>query len=271
VTTRPLDEAWDEVARTLAGVQRDFDVLHLHSVREREPIVAGLTRHLGGTGRERPYELCPWIPTDQPWEKLLSSRNSEFRKTLKRWTRRMEELGEMAIERIRPPLDDVTLEELVEVERASWKWTQGNSSFSPGSKRDLLQAVLRDHRTEATIWLLRVSGRLVAYAVVFVTRDHWYYYLSTFRKETGSAGSCLLARIVEAACREQCTAVNLLQGDQQYKRAWTELSDTVHEIVWPVNVRGWAASLGYVARWRLARSRALPKLRARLFGLGDRR
>src|SRR5262245_49351707 len=39
VSTQSLDEAWDAVARGLAEARREFDLLHLHSVREREPIV----------------------------------------------------------------------------------------------------------------------------------------------------------------------------------------------------------------------------------------
>ena len=271
VTTRSLDEAWECVARALAEARREFDLLHLHSVREREPIVVALGRWLGGGGRERPYELCPWIPTDQPWEELLAHHGSDFRKMLRRWKRRMEELGELSVERVRPPLTEVLLDELVDVERGSWKWEQGNSSFSPGSSRNLLEAVLRDQRTEATVWLLRVSNRLVAYALVLIGKDRWYYYLSSFRKETANAGSFLLGRIVEAACLEGCVALELLRGDQHYKRAWTELSDTVHEVIWPVNLRGRAASLAFIARWRSARSPRLSRIRAHLFGVGDRR
>jgi CelD/BcsL family acetyltransferase involved in cellulose biosynthesis len=271
VTTQSLDEAWNGVGRALAEARREFDLLHLHSVREREPIVAALERWLGGGGQERPYELCPWIPTDQSWEKLLASRGSELRNELKRWKRRLEELGELTVERVRPPLNEASLEELVDVERASWKWEHGNSSFSPGSTCNLLGSVLRDRRTEATVWLVRISGRLVAYALVLGMRDHWYYYLTTFRKETANAGSFLLGRIVEAACIDGCKALNLLRGNHRYKRAWTELNDTVHEVVWPVNIRGRAASLAFIARWHAARSPRLSRIRAHLFGLGDRR
>lgn len=271
VTTESLDAGWDSVARTLAGIRGEFDLLHLHSIQERQSIVAAFRRWLGTGGRERPYELCPWIPTNQSWEQLLARRSGEFRKTVRRWKRRMEELGHVTLEQVRPPLSDLLLDELADVERSSWKWEHGNSSFSPGPMRDLLRAVLRDRRTEATIWLLRVSDRLVAYAFILIANNRWYYYLSTFRKETGNAGSFLLGRIVEAACSDGCIALDLLRGDQEYKRLWTEHSETVHELVWPVSLRGRAAVLAYVLRWRAARSSRLAKLRARLFGVGDRR
>ena len=183
----------------------------------------------------------------------------------------MNDLGELAVERARPPLTDALLDELGDVERDSWKWEYGNASFRPGASRNFLHGVLLDPRTEATLWLVRVSSRLVAYALVFVENDRWYYYLSTFRKETANAGSFLLGRIVEAACLEGCDAVDLLRGDEQYKRGWTELNAVVHEVVWPVSLRGRAAVLGFVARWRAARSATLSRARAQMFGVGDRR
>ncbi len=271
VTIRPLDEAWDGVARALGERRRSFDLLHLHSVRQREPIVSALARHLGSGGRERPYEICPWIPTNSSWSELLARRGAGLRNEVRRWNRRMQELGEMRIERVRPPVGDALLGELVEVERASWKWEQGNAGFRTGSQGDFLEAVLRDSRSDLVVWLLRVATRLVAYAVVLIGEARWYYYLTSFRKDIANAGSLLLGHIVEAACTEECEVLDLLRGDHGYKRAWTDLTQPVYEIAWPANVRGRAAVLGYAARWRAARSDRLARLRSRLLGIGDRR
>jgi len=121
VTTRPLDEAWDGVARVLAERRRCFDIVHLQSVRERVPVVSALRRNLHGNGRERAYERCPWIPTDRSWEELRKSRGNRLRNELKRWDRRIRELGQLKVEQVRPPLTDHLVSELEAVERASWK------------------------------------------------------------------------------------------------------------------------------------------------------
>jgi CelD/BcsL family acetyltransferase involved in cellulose biosynthesis len=271
VTTRPLHEAWDGVARALREHRRSFDLLHLHSVRHREPIVSALARHLGSGGRERPYEICPWIRTNSSWSEFLASRGAGLRNEMKRWNRRMQELGEMTIERVRAPAGDALLGELMEVERASWKWEQGSAAFRGGSQRDFLEAVLRDSRSDLVVWLLRVENRLVAYAVVLIGDTRWYYYLTSFRKDVANAGSLLLSHIVEAACTEHCEVLDLLRGNHGYKRAWTDLTHPVYEIAWPSNIRGRAAVLGYAVRWRAARNCKLARLRARLLGIGDRR
>jgi len=271
VSTRPFEEAWDGVARALAEHRQQFDVLHLQSVREREAIVAALSRHLHGKGRERIYESCPWIPTDRPWEEVSKRRGNGLRNELKRWDRRIRELGQLETERIRPPLTAALLDELESVERDSWKWEQGNSAFRPGSQREFLTALLGDPRAELAVWLMRLSGRLVAYALVLVGTDRWYYYLPSFRKTVPNAGSLLLARIVEAACHDGCAAVDLLRGDHGYKRVWTDQAAPVYEIVWPSTLLGRIVALAYEARWHAARSERLTALRARLRRVGDRR
>lgn len=271
VTARPLEEAWDAVGQELSRLRRSFDVLHLHSVRERAEIIPALRRHLGPTGYVRRYEVCPWVRTDQSWEGLVADRGSGLRNELKRWKRRMEELGEVIVERTRPPLPEMILQEMEEVERSSWKWHDGAATFRPGSYRHFVEAILRDARMDAEVWLTRVSGRLVAFALVLVAADRWYYYLTSFVTDVANAGSFLLGRIIEAACRGTCTVVDLLRGDHLYKRTWTDLTETVYEAAWPVNVRGRIAAIGYAARWQAARSRRLQWLRARLLDIGDRR
>jgi CelD/BcsL family acetyltransferase involved in cellulose biosynthesis len=99
----------------------------------------------------------------------------------------------------------------------------------------------------------------------------WYFFLSSFRRDAGHAGAHLLARIVEAACEAPVAALDLLRGDFDYKRAWTDRADWVHEIVCPLRPRGHAAALLFAARWRAARSERIRRLRARLLGAGDRR
>jgi CelD/BcsL family acetyltransferase involved in cellulose biosynthesis len=233
--------------------------------------VAALSRHLRGTGRERTYELCPWIPTDRSWEELCKSRGNGLRNELKRWERRIRELGQLETSHVGPPLTDELVSELEAVERESWKWGQGDSAFRAGPQRDFLHALLRDPRADITVWLMRVAGRLVAYALVLVDKDRWYYYLPSFRRDVPNAGSLLLAQIVKAACAGGCTAVDLLRGDHGYKRSWTDRTDSVHEIVWPSSLLGWAVAFTLATRWQAARSPRLRKLRARLRRVGDRR
>jgi len=270
ISTLPVAEAWDALAQELATRRDAWDLLHLHSVRDREVIVTALDRHIGPGGRHRPYDTCPWVPTDRPWEDLLASRK-KLRYEVRRWTRRLEAQGSLVLDVVCPPVPDLLISELEEVERASWKWKSGDAALRPGPQRDFLEAVLRDPRMSFQLWLLRISAQLIAFALVLVADNRWYYYLPTFRQAYQNAGSYLLARIIEQACKSNCVLVDLLRGPHTYKLEWADSIDTVYEIVSPSNMRGSAAALAYVAKWRVAQNGLLHRLRNRICDIGDRR
>jgi len=269
-TIVPIPGAWDAVAQELATRRNDWDFLHLHSVRDRNAIVTALDRHIGSGGHDRPYETCPWVPTDRPWEDLLASRK-KLRYEVRRWTRRIESQGDIAVDVVGPPVPERLLADLEEVERNSWKWKSGDAALRPGPQRDFLQAVLRDPRMKFQLWVLRISAQLVAFALVLVADNRWYYYLPTFRQAYPNAGSYLLARIIERACTSNCVLVDLLRGPHTYKLEWADSVDTVYEIISPSNMRGFAAALAYVAKWRVAQNGFLHRLRNRICDIGDRR
>lgn len=271
VTALPIEEAWDNVVKELAQRRRSWDLLHLHSVRDREAIISALDRHIGIGGFERPYEVCPWVRTDRSWEDLLASRRSAFRNNVKRWGRWIQALGEISLEVIKPPVPKEVIAELEGVERASWKWELGEATFRPGPRRDFLEAILKDPRMKLHLWLLRVSAQLVAFALVLEAQKRWYYYLSVFRQDHRHAGAYLLSRIIENACGSPFTCVDLLRGPHVYKYDWTAHENIVYEIVRPSTLRGQAVALAYAARWKAAKSPILQKTRARLMKTGDRR
>ena len=271
VSTLAPDEAWDGIAQELARHRSAWDLLHLHSVRDREAILEALNRHVGLLGYHRPYEVCPLVPTDRSWEELLAGRGKKLEYEIRRWSRKLESLGEISVTVTGSPVPEPIIAELESVERASWKWVSGEAAFRPGAQRDFLEALLRDPRMEIQLWLLRVSGRLVGYALVLTGRERWYYYLPSFRKDYPHAGSYLLARIIQGACNSPCVSLDLLRGSHAYKYAWTDMTHTVYEIVWPSSLRGCAAAVAYAARWRAAQSSLLRRLRSRFWNTGDRR
>jgi CelD/BcsL family acetyltransferase involved in cellulose biosynthesis len=270
VTNLPSGPAWDSVMRAIGGLRGDWDLLHLHSVHEREAIVTALVRHIGGGFRERLYDVCPLIKIDRSWDALLAGRRN-LRKNLKRWTRRLEEMGTIRVEVVAPPMTDILLSELVEVERASWKWETGNATFKPGSWCDFIRGILKDPRMQVELWLLRLSEKLVGFQLMFIAENRWYCYMAICRKDCPNAGSYLLAQLIERACTSGCEIVDLLRGSEEYKYAWTDLQGEVYEIVVPSNLGGHLFAMGYHARWHVAQSSFVHRLRNYLTRTGDRR
>lgn len=262
--------AWDVAMSQIWRLRAEWDLLHLHSVHEREAIIRAVIHHTGPYFKERVYEVCPFIKLDGSWDDLMGKRKN-LRRELKRWTRRLEEMGEIKVEVRCPPLSDRLLEELTEVEQASWKWETGNATFKPGSWCDFVRAILKDSRLPIELWLLRLSEKLVAFQLIFVGNNRWYYYMTISRKDYPHTGSYLLAQLVRNAFESCGESVDLLRGSEEYKHAWTDLQGQVHEMVVPSSIRGYLLAMAYQIRWYAAKSRLMHQLRNYLTGMGDRR
>lgn len=270
VTSLPVEKAWHRVAAKLFADTKAWDLLHLHSVLEREAILSALMNQKGFGFYDRPYEQCPLIGITQSWEHFLSGRK-KIRLGMGRWARRLEEIGSIDVEVVSPPISDTLLIELIEVEQASWKWQSGNAAFKDPSLADFLRGVLQDPRTEGKLFLCRLSNKLAGFNLVFTAGERWYYYWSVFGKEYPHVGSYLLGRVVEAAHSASCEHVDLLRGNEDYKSAWADGSKAVYEIVCYSSSRGRVAAMTYSLRWKMAQSRLLHDLRNRVMQIGDRR
>lgn len=270
ISTRGADAAWDSVIGELARRRREWDLLHLHSVAERDAIQSALERHLGRPGVARLYEACPFIRLAGTWAQFIGARKS-LRHEVGRWTRRLGEMGPLTVTSVPAPVPRELLDVMVDIERDSWKWEHGNAVFKPGSQRDFLFALLRDPEAPVRVWTLSVGDRVAAFAIVLEAATRWFFYLTTYRQEFKNAGSMLLARLVEAAHDAGCTSFSLLRGDLRYKNDWANGSEDVYEIVCASNRLGQLGALAYRARWRAASSPMIRRARRVLFRAGDRR
>ena len=270
ISTRDADAAWDSVIRELARRRREWDLLHLHSVAERDAILPALARHLGRPGSARLYEACPYIRLADSWAQFIGARK-RLRGEVGRWTRRLEEMGPLTVRSVKAPVPEDVLDVIVDIERNSWKWEHGNAAFKPGSQRDFLFAVLRDADAPVRVWTLSVGDRVAAFGIVLEGVTRWCFYLAAYRQEFKNAGSMLLARLVEGAHNAGCATLSLLRGALHYKYDWANDSEDVYEIVCASNPLGQLGALAYQARWRAATSPLIRRVHSTLFKAGDRR
>lgn len=270
VSSHGIRESWARVGAELDRQRRHWDLLHLHSVLDPQAIMDALHNSLGAHVRSRQYDVCPRIDTRVPFEELVGVRDKKLRRELRRWERRLDELGDVSLQAHPTPAPAGLFDELIEVESRSWKWENSTAGLLPGPRRDFLKAVLEDPRTQACLWLLRSRERLVAFALVLTDVKQWYFYHTSYRDDARAAGSHLLGRIVRAACESQCEFLDLLRGPQAYKLLWTDETRAVHEIALASGARGRAASLAYLLRWTAARRPVLHRLRNRTGRLARR-
>jgi len=258
-----------DLAASIAAVRSRFDVMQLRAWFSDEPTRRAFAAGLPGRTAGRLYEPCPFVGTTGSWNAYLASRTKKFRANLKRTARKAAESGDFSIER--ETVDRALFDEMVAVERESWKWESGFAYLRDAELNGFLRTVLLETALPRELWTLRLAGELAAFALVFPTPRVRYYYLPSFRARYPDVGSQLLRSIVEDSFSSDFDEFDFLQGDEAYKRPWTTGAREVYEIVGGGRrVIGHLAVLGFEARWRLGSSRRLRDWRRRALLVAQR-
>jgi CelD/BcsL family acetyltransferase involved in cellulose biosynthesis len=256
-------ERLEAIARALRRESRRFDLVDLLSLHADPAQRAALARGLGRGARERAYERCPLVRIDGSWEDYLKTRSANQRKNAKRLARRVGAHGDVVIEQEKPSAE--LFEQLVEVERASWKWEHGLSSLRDPARRAFLREILLGGGVRHELWTCRVEASLAAFAIVLLGGRTRYYYLASFREDVPRVGSLLLQSLLEKSFAGGVNEFDFLQGDEPYKFEWANAEREAHQLV--AAGGGWLAVPALAAvrtRWWLARSERLRRLRTRL-------
>jgi CelD/BcsL family acetyltransferase involved in cellulose biosynthesis len=252
------------IGRRLREAARGFDLVDLLSLAADDAQRAALAEGLGGRACERRYELCPFVRIDGPWDAYVASRSTRQRRHIKQLARRLDDPAlSIATESAAP----VLFEELVEVERASWKWEHGRAALRDPQRRTFLREVLLGGQVRHELWTCREHGRLLAFAIVLLGGRTRYYYLPSFRGDAPGVGNLLLLHLLRDSFSAGFAEFDFLQGDEAYKAKWANAERAVHQLV--AAGGGWLGAPALAAvrgRWWLAGSPRLRRLRSRWLG-----
>jgi CelD/BcsL family acetyltransferase involved in cellulose biosynthesis len=253
-------DACAALGKCLAQAASDFDAIDLRGLSLDDERVSSLLEAVGLPGRSRPYEACPLIDTTGSWENYLATRRKKFRANLKRTARQVQAYGSPLVQ-IEPP-SVFLFEELLDVERASWKWHAQSAFLQAPPRRAFLREILLETNLPFEIWTCRLDSDLAAFALILLCGQQRLYYLPSFRSQYPDVGAYLLSEIVRSSFLDSCARFDFLQGDEGYKKPWSTSQVSVHEYVFagrrPLSR---AVLCGFDLRWRLARSDSLRAFR----------
>lgn len=253
-------DAASRLGAALDNVAGRVDVLILRGVNPAEPRTAAMLEAMTRYRFSRLYERCPAIDTSAGWDAFVATREGSWRSRLKRTRRRMEKRGELSLG-VEPPSEKL-FDELCEVERASWKWDHGFAFVRDPVFREFLRDLVVKSLVPFEIWVCRLDGVLVAFALVFELRRGLQYYWPTYREDTSGSGLYLLADIVRSCCNRRLPEFDFLQGDESYKLDWMTHEHRSDEIVVPgrgvkgrvvpqlIRLRWWLAGSAQLKEWR---------------------
>ncbi|MHC4430136.1 MAG: GNAT family N-acetyltransferase, partial [Planctomycetota bacterium] len=188
----------------------------------------------------------------------LRARSANFRDHLKKYRRRLNKAGSVTIARLEAHDDcDAWMAEVLAVNEASWTAQRGTNLF----RQPRLRAFLVELATELARrgWLdlhvLRIDDRAVAYELCFDFGGRVFSYNSSYdgTQARHSPGTVVTAAVIEAASARGRTEDDMLRGDEEYKRRWSDTQRAEVEVLVPAP--RWRsrcyARLGLSARARL--------------------
>jgi CelD/BcsL family acetyltransferase involved in cellulose biosynthesis len=192
-------------------------------------------------------DVAPWATLPESFDEYWRARPSKLRSTVKRATQRLAREG-ARYERMVSAQADVAVRDFVALHHGRWG---GESALEP-----LLARFERVARTGLE------RGELVAHRFVHgddaIAIELWLelrgiasFYQSgrSLDHEWRGVGSVLKARVVEDACERGVREIDLLRGDEPYKRDWTDERRTLFTITSVQGLRARAArALFEVAR-----------------------
>lgn len=238
-----------------------FDLVDCLSLHADDAQRAALAEGLGGGARERVYERCPFVRIEGTWEQYVAARSTRQRKHIKQFVK---SLGSPDLAVACEPATPALFDELVEVERSSWKWEHGVSALRDPQRRAFLRELLTQDAVGHELWLLRARGRVEAFAIVLRGARTRYYYLPSHRTDAPGAGNLLLLALLRDSFAAGVAEFDFLQGDEAYKGRWANAERCVHQLVAAGGgLRGRGALAAVRGRWWLARSPRLRRLRTR--------
>lgn len=171
----------------------------------------------------RQSHRSPIITLDDGWEAYQRSLTTHYRGEMRRRRRKIEQLGSAEYRLITTPdVVEPAMRDLIEIEKASWKYGAGTSWATQGEAvRFFLDlAKRRAGSGNLRLHILDLDGRPAAYQFGVAHRRTLYTLHTSYRDDARrlAAGTALTGYMVEDACAAGYTVVDLLGNNEQWKR-----------------------------------------------------
>lgn len=231
------ENAIDAMAEYLSAHGDEWNYLRLHPVPESSPTIPRITAWAERSGyglsvrRVFSNAVVDLPATFAEYRDRLTTR---FRKNLKRVENIAAKENGMRIVEVRSA-DEAgpAIEEMIRIERRSWKHSGGLSLEAPSVRMFYeAQALSAARRGALTLWFLEVGGVKVAYDLGIVHGGRVEILKGSFDRGLArlSPGTLLTIHEMRAFIARGYRSVNLLWGDLSYKIRWAAREEPCCEI-----------------------------------------
>jgi len=211
------------------SADKSWDMLRITDVPER-----GNAWHLYGAAEAAGFPVGAWESQRSPYlalpssyDKLLEGMNSHFRSNLRRHRRRLEDMGDVTVERVTGGSDlQERLKECFVIEQKSWKGLKGTAILQDTQTHGFYTqlAHIAASRNYLSLFLLRLNGQAIAFHYGFTYGGIYSMpkigYDESF--EAGSPGLVLFEEIVKDCIGRGLKRCDFLGMDMSWKRDWSK-------------------------------------------------
>jgi CelD/BcsL family acetyltransferase involved in cellulose biosynthesis len=167
----------------------------------------------------------PRVEIQEPWDTYEKGLSKSMLKTLRRRSRRLEELGEIEIEVVTDSKrGEARLREGLELERAGWKGRNGTAiAVDPRVARFYGQVVASAaESSRLSLAFLRLNGRAIAFHLDLVDDGVLYGLKGTYAEDLGqfSPSRILRHERIKQAFADGVGRYEFLGADEPYKADW---------------------------------------------------
>jgi len=223
-----VDERVDRVAVTamlLDGVLTRGTAVDLGDIPQDSPTgdaLSAYARRRGLTALRLAGYACPFVDLASQLPRGARRLDAKHRRTL---TKRIGAAGARIDVVCEPAAIERALPAVLDLHAARMAQKRRRTPFASGRGRTLLAALCADFAAsgDAEVAAIMVDRGAAAYAVSFVSRGRYYYYLTAYDTayESLSPGSYLLAHLIDRAQAAGCREFDLMKGDEPYKWRWS--------------------------------------------------
>jgi CelD/BcsL family acetyltransferase involved in cellulose biosynthesis len=217
----------DALASPAAG---KWDVLQLSRLLEEAPLAGALKGELARRRVRHRWRLeqpSYYMPLPDNYTAYLASRSGKLRNYLKRAEKKLAAEGAVTFTRVQPgePLDKA-YDELLEIERDSWKHASGTSISTARNQEGFYRDLVETAGQAGTLHLtfLRLGGVAIAHNLGLLCGGLYFYSKTSYRQAYRPQGAASIgrARLIELLIAEGCTAVDFPGEPYEWEQQWTD-------------------------------------------------
>jgi CelD/BcsL family acetyltransferase involved in cellulose biosynthesis len=183
--------------------------------------------------RRQALFACPYVELCDDWEGYLATLTRTRRQTLRRKERNLQRNHCMTVVDYEGDRLAEGWSRLVAMHERRWE-VGGGGAFQDLSLRRLHQRFAAELAARQQLWLttLELDGETAAAWYGFALRDTVYFYQSGRdpRWDRESVGLVLMAAMIRRAIERGYRRLDLLRGEDGYKRLWTDAQRFTEEI-----------------------------------------